>query len=69
VLGTSPLAEADSSPFMTSGPDPLWVIYGHPVTPGFAELAQGVVGVRIPVALGWRSLAEADGGPIHDRWA
>jgi hypothetical protein len=54
---------------MTSGPDPLWVIYGHPVTPGFAELAQGVVGVRIPVALGWRSLAEADGGPIHDRWA
>jgi hypothetical protein len=28
--GTSPLAEADSSPFMTSGPDPLWVIYGDP---------------------------------------
>jgi hypothetical protein len=30
VLGTSPLAEPDSGPFMTSGPDPLWVIYGDP---------------------------------------
>jgi hypothetical protein len=30
LLGRSPLAEADSGPFMTSGPDPLWVIYGHP---------------------------------------
>ena len=30
LLGTSPLAEADSGPFMTSGPDPLWVIYGDP---------------------------------------
>ena len=33
LLGTSPLAEADSSPFMTSGPGPLWVIYGEPSTP------------------------------------
>jgi hypothetical protein len=30
LLGTSTLAEADSGPFMTSGPDPLWVIYGDP---------------------------------------
>jgi len=34
LLGTSPLAEADSGPFMTSGRHPLWVIYGDPVTPG-----------------------------------
>jgi hypothetical protein len=38
LLGTSLLAEADSGPFMTSGPDPLWVIYGDAtVTPGFAK--------------------------------
>jgi hypothetical protein len=69
LLGTSPLAEADSGPFMTSGPAPLDHLWRPPLDPGFAKLAQGVVGVRTPVALGWRSLAEADGGPIHDRWA
>ena len=37
VLGTSPLAEADSSPFMTSGPDPLWVIYGDPRNPWLCQ--------------------------------
>ena len=40
LLGTSLLAEADSGPFMTSGPDPLWVIYGGPFTPWFAKLAE-----------------------------
>jgi len=29
-LGTSPLAEADSGPLVTRGPDPLWIIYGDP---------------------------------------
>src|SRR5215469_12292062 len=41
-------------------------IYGDPPGPGFAQLAQGVVA---NVALGWRSLAEADSGRIHDCWA
>ena len=41
----------------------LWVIYGDPpsLAPGFAKLAQGVVA---PVAIGWRSLAEADSSPF-----
>jgi len=33
LLATLPPAEADCGPFMTSGPDPLWVIYGEPSTP------------------------------------
>src|SRR5262245_32747516 len=38
LLGTSPLAEADSGPFMTSSPDPLWGHLWRPaVTPGFAK--------------------------------
>jgi hypothetical protein len=55
LLGTSPLAEADSGPFMTRGPGPPGSSMATPVTPGFAKLAQGVVGVRTPVALGWHS--------------
>jgi hypothetical protein len=39
LLGTAPTAEADSDPYMTSGPEPPWVIYGDPLTPpGFAKL-------------------------------
>jgi hypothetical protein len=30
LLGTSPLAEPDSGPFMTTGPDPPWIICGDP---------------------------------------
>jgi hypothetical protein len=30
LLGTSPLAEPDSGPFMTRGPHPLWIICGDP---------------------------------------
>ena len=66
LLATSPLAEADCAPFMTRGPDPLWASMATPPGPGFAQLAQGVVAA---VALGWRSLAEADSGRIHDCWA
>src|SRR5262249_11815275 len=33
LLGTSPLAEADRGPFMTSGPGSLWGIYGDPPYP------------------------------------
>ena len=40
LLGTAPTAEADSNPYMTSGPDPPWGIYGGPFTPWFAQLAE-----------------------------
>ena len=69
LLGTSPLAEADRGPFMTGGPDCRGSPMAIPLPPGFAKLAQGVVAVRTPVALRWRSLAEADSEPIHDQWS
>jgi len=61
LLGTSPLAEADSGPFMTNGPDPLWVIYGTPRNPWLCQ-ARRVGEARTPMALGRTPLPTA-----HDR--
>src|SRR2546429_424109 len=37
---------------MTSGPDPLRVIYGDPFTPWLCQTRRVVAGVRTPLALG-----------------
>jgi len=40
LLGTALTGLDGQWPLMTSGPDPLWVIYGGPFTPWFAKLAE-----------------------------
>src|SRR5690349_16894850 len=45
-------AEADSGPYMTSGPDPPWRIYGDPFTSRLRQTRRAVARVRTPMALG-----------------
>jgi len=69
-LGTSPLAEADSGPFMTSGPDPYGSSMATPRNPWLCE-ARRVGEARTP---GFRSDTFADGPrpaarPSDEWWA
>jgi len=63
LLGTSPLAEADSGPFMTSGPNPYGSSMAPPRNPWLCQ-ARRVGEARTPMALGRTPLPTA-----HDRLA